>query len=85
MVPFQYFHSSFHRLAGLLLDRFAITFSFPADVPCPGLLPSYDLFNQVYDICILSLIRMFFLSLCVIFNIYFLLLFVQLLAWYLPG
>ena len=26
--------------------------SYPADVPCPGSLPSSDLFNHVCDVCL---------------------------------
>ena len=28
--------------------------SYPADVPCPGPLPSSDLFNHVCDLCLFS-------------------------------
>ena len=28
--------------------------SYPADVPCPGSLPSSDLFNHVCDLCLFS-------------------------------
>ena len=63
----QSFSSSLQRLAGLALGHsFPFTgcpggdtqcpsvISYPADVPCPGSLPSSDLFNHVYDLCLFS-------------------------------
>ena len=45
--------------------------SYPADVPCPGPLPSSDLFNHVCDLGLFSYPYVCFLSRYVMFSILF--------------
>ena len=42
---------------------------YPADMPCPGPLPSSDLFNHVWDLGLFSYPDVCFLSQYVMFNI----------------
>ena len=64
-LPVVVFSSTLQRLAGLppglflsygfqVVIRSVQVISYPADVPCPGPLPSSDLFNHVCDHCIFS-------------------------------